>query len=237
MERPSRLVFISDFVLSFMWLCSGVLVRLIVFKIRGFSHTHLAEIIKLSFSVANMFLFAFLAKASRGAYNPLPVLVDAITGDFRNLFLCVGFRIPAQVVGFIVGVKLVIGVIPIPEVGHGPRLNVDIFRGALTEGLLTFVIVMISLGLAATKIRKSFFIKTWISSLSKLTLHIIGSNLTGGCMNPASVMAWTYVRGDHISKEHIFVYWIAPIKATILAVWTFKLLVRRIKTGSKSKSD
>ncbi|KAI5427504.1 probable aquaporin SIP2-1 [Lathyrus oleraceus] len=235
MERRSRLVFVSDFVLSFMWVCSGILVRLIVFKIIGFSHTHLAEIIKLSFSIANMFLFAFLAKISRGAYNPLPVLVDAITGDFRNFFLCVGFRVPAQVVGFIVGVKLVISTIP--EVGRGPRLNVDILRGALTEGLLTFVVVSISLGLTTTKIRKSFFMKTWISSLSKLTLHILGSNLTGGCMNPVSVMAWTYVRGDHITKEHIFVYWVAPIKATILAVWTFKLLVRRIKTGSKSKSD
>jgi len=46
-------------------------------------------------------------------------------------------------------------------------------------------------------------------------------------------MAWTYARGDNITKEHILVYWLAPIKATILAVWTFKLLVR----GAKSKSD
>ena len=88
-------------------------------------------------------------------------------------------------VGFIVGVKLLIETIP--EVGRGPRLNVDIPHGALTEGLLTFAIVTISLWLSATKIRESFFIKTWISSLSKLTLHILGSDLTGGCMNPASV--------------------------------------------------
>ncbi|KAL5059084.1 hypothetical protein RYX36_030688 [Vicia faba] len=193
MERRSKLVFVSDFALSFMWVCSGVLVRLFVFKILGSSNTHVAEFMKLSFSIANMFLFAFLAKVSRGgAYNPLPVLVDAISGDFCNFFFCVGFRIPAQVdytfflvVGFIVGVKLVIGAIP--EVGSGPRLNVDILQGALTEGLLTFVIVSISLGLNTTKIHGNFFMKTWISSLSKITLHILGSNLTGGCMNPASV--------------------------------------------------
>jgi len=89
-----------------------------------------------------------------------------------------------QVVGSIVGVKYLIETIP--EVGQGPRLNVDIHQGALTEGLLTFAIVSISLGLA-TKIRENFFMKTWISSLSKLTLHILGSDLTGGCMNPASV--------------------------------------------------
>lgn len=93
--------------------------------------------------------------------------------------------ISLQVIGSIVGVKLLLDTIP--EVGRGPRLNVDIHRGALTEGLLTFAIVTISHVLAATKISENFFMKTWISSLSKLTLHILGSDLTGGCMNPASV--------------------------------------------------
>ncbi|KAI5427503.1 probable aquaporin SIP2-1 [Lathyrus oleraceus] len=239
MERRSRLLLLSDFVISFMWVCSGVVVRLIVFKILGFSHTHLAEILKLSFYIANMFLFAFLTKVSRGgAYNPLTVLAAAISGDIRDFLFCVGSRIPAQVFGSIVGVKFLI--YTIPEVGQGPRLNVDIHQGALTEGLLTFVIVSISLGLAATKIQGNFFMKTWISSLSKLTLQILGSDLTGGCMNPASVMGWAYARGDHITKEHFLVYWLAPIEGTIFAVWTFKWLFRPVnkdKAGSKRKSD
>ncbi|XP_061356000.1 probable aquaporin SIP2-1 [Gastrolobium bilobum] len=235
----SRLV-VSDFVMSFMWVWSGVLVRIFVFKILGLGHGngHLGEFLKAAFSVANMFFFAFLSKVTRGgAYNPLTVFADAISADFNNFLFCVGARIPAQVVGSIVGVKLIIDTVP--EVGRGPSLNIDIHRGALTEGLLTFAIVTISLGLAI-KVRESFFMKTWISSLSKLTLHILGSDLTGGCMNPASVMGWAYARGDHITKEHILVYWLAPIKATILAVWTFKLLLRPVKedkTGSKSKSD
>ena len=91
-----------------------------------------------------------------------------------------------QVLGSIIGVRLLIDTIP--EVGKGPQLNIDIHRGALTEGLLTFAIVTISLGLSA-KIPGSFYRKTWISSVSKLTLHILGSDLTGGCMNPASVSA------------------------------------------------
>jgi hypothetical protein len=89
------------------------------------------------------------------------------------------------VIGYIVRVKLLTDIIP--EIGHGPRLNVDIYRGALTEGLLTFTIALITLGITATKIRRSFFMKTWISSIMKLILHKLGSNLTGGCMNPASV--------------------------------------------------
>ncbi|TKY62781.1 aquaporin SIP2-1 [Spatholobus suberectus] len=229
---------VSDFVLSFMWVWSGVLVRIIVFKHLGLGHAPIGEVVKTTLSVANMFFFAFLVKFTRGgAYNPLTVLADAISGDFNNFLHCVGARIPTQVLGSIVGVKLLIDTIP--EVGRGPRLNVDIHQGALTEGLLTFAIVTISLGLA-TKIRENFFMKTWISSLSKLTLHILGSDLTGGCMNPASVMGWAYARGDHITKEHILVYWLAPVEATILAVWTFKWLVQPVKedkTASKSKSD
>jgi aquaporin SIP len=89
-----------------------------------------------------------------------------------------------QVIGSITAVRLLIDTFP--EIGRGPRLNVDIHKGALTEGLLAFGVVTISLGLAR-KIPGSFFMKTWISSISKLSLHILGSDLTGGCMNPASV--------------------------------------------------
>ncbi|KAK9951334.1 hypothetical protein M0R45_006785 [Rubus argutus] len=139
-----------------------------------------------------------------------------------------------MVIGSVAGVRLITEIFP--EIGLGPRLNVDIHRGALTEGLLTFAIVTISLGLSR-KIPGSFFMKTWISSVSKLTLHILGSDLTGGCMNPASVMGWAYARGDHITKEHILVYWLAPIEATLLAVWTCRLLVPPLKEDKKAKAE
>ncbi|KAL9331364.1 hypothetical protein ACSQ67_000974 [Phaseolus vulgaris] len=163
---------LADFVLSFMWVCSGVLVRLIVFQHLGFDHSPLGEVIKTTFSVANMFFFSFLVKVTRGAYNPSPFWL------------------------------------------------------------------MLSLGILTTS--STALVLESPHSLSKLTLHILGSDLTGGCMNPASVMGWAYARGDHITKEHFFVYWLAPIEATILAVWTSKLLVQPAKednTASKSKSD
>lgn len=53
-------------------------------------------------------------------------------------------------------------------------------------------------------------------------------------------MGWAYARGDHITKEVLLVYWLAPIKATVMAVWTFNLLVRPVKedkSGTKRKSD
>ncbi|KAE8651164.1 hypothetical protein Csa_001487 [Cucumis sativus] len=358
---------VLDFALSFMWLWSGVLVKIFVFGILGFGNDLVSEVVKASFSILNMFFFAFLVKISNGsAYNPLTILSAAFSGDFSKFLFTVGARIPAQggklegkllnlflylhvnalshsilklrnqlvshtvirsndpnsledilrngfitgvsymysslfeasrwcnavnllgkrrevtlwnlkfwnevmlakwlwwlsleapksyhlpkilnlvgylhnqtskVIGAITAVRLIIHTFP--EAGRGPRLAVGIHHGALTEGLLTFAIVSISLGLSR-KIVGNFFMKTWISSLSKLTLHILGSDLTGGCMNPASVMGWAYARGEHITTEHILVYWIAPIQGTIAAVLTFKLIFRQPKqekVNMKKKSE
>ncbi|KAF9664483.1 hypothetical protein SADUNF_Sadunf16G0023500 [Salix dunnii] len=232
MVSKTRLI-LSDFVVSLMWVWSGSLIKIFVFKVLEMGHDSRGEFLKNSLSIMNMFLFAFLGKVTKGGtYNPLTVLSSAISGDFSQFLFTIGARIPVQVIGSITGVRLLIDTFP--EIGLGPRLTVDIHKGALTEGLLTFAIVTISLGLAR-KIPGSFFMKTWISSVSKLSLHILGSDLTGGCMNPASVMGWAYARGDHITKEHILVYWLAPIEGTLLAVWTFKLLFLPQKQDEKEK--
>ncbi|KAH9614198.1 hypothetical protein KSS87_023640 [Heliosperma pusillum] len=221
---------ISDFVLSFMWVWSGVIVRILVFNILGFQHDVTGEIAKLSVSLINMFFFAVLIHFAKGAaYNPLSLLSAAFSGTFSNFFFTLAARIPSQVLGAIYGVRFLIHTFP--EIGSGPKLNVEIHHGALTEGFLTFMIVFISMSLSKN-IPGSFVTKTWISSLAKLTLHILGSDLTGGCMNPASVMGWAYARGDHITKEHILVYWLAPIKGTLLAVLIFGLFQK-----SKEKAD
>ncbi|KAJ8770356.1 hypothetical protein K2173_014967 [Erythroxylum novogranatense] len=230
---------VSDFIISFMWVWSGVLVKIFTYEVLRMEHDAMGEAVRCSLYIINMFFFAFLGKVTNGgSYNPLTVLYPAISGDSSQFIFTAGARIPAQVIGSITGVRYIIQTFP--EVGRGPSLNVDIYIGALTEGLLTFAIVILSLGLARN-IPGSFIRKTWISSVSKLTLQILGSDLTGGYLNPASVMGWAYARGDHITKEHILVYWLAPIQATLLAVWTFKLLVRPLKEQNKKtingKSD
>ncbi|GAB2267073.1 Probable aquaporin SIP2-1 [Dionaea muscipula] len=195
--------------------------------------------VRYGISILNMFLFAVLGKLTGGgSYNPLTVLASAVSGDAGQFVLTLGARVPAQVLGSIYGVRLLMNTIP--EIGQGPKLNVDIHQGAVTEGLLAFLIVIVSLVLTRN-IPASFFRKTWISSVSKLTLHILASDLTGGVMNPASVMGWAYARGDHISKEHILVYWLAPVQGTLLAVWIFRWLFethKDEKNGAKiSKSE
>ncbi|GAB2227894.1 hypothetical protein Droror1_Dr00009722 [Drosera rotundifolia] len=240
MRKPKTLSLLSDFVLSSVWVCSSPLIKLFIHSTHGLALGHepfFSEIIRYVFSIINMFLFAFLGKITgEGSYNPLTALSGAVSGDAGTVLFTLSARIPAQVLGSIYGVRLLINAIP--EIGRGPKLNVDIHRGALTEGLLAFVIVSVSLSLTRS-MPGSFFRKTWISSASKLTLQILGSDLTGGVMNPASVMGWAYARGDHISKEHLLVYWLAPVLGSLLAVWIFRLLFKSKggKDVTKSKSE
>lgn len=89
---------VSDFVISFMWVWSGVLNKMFVHKILGLGHEPSGEVIKCAFSIVIMFFFAFLAKVTKGgAYNPLTVLAAAVSGDFGRFLFTIGARIPAQV--------------------------------------------------------------------------------------------------------------------------------------------
>ncbi|XP_071701404.1 probable aquaporin SIP2-1 [Rutidosis leptorrhynchoides] len=218
---------VTDTVLSFTWVWASVITRIIVQDVLGLSNNGIvSEIIRCCFSVANMFLFTYLVKLTNGgAYNPISVFTSAVNGNFSTFIFNVG-RIPFQVFGSIMGVRVILEVYP--EIWRGPELVINLHQGALTEGLLTFIQVLITLALDRN-FHGSFFRKTWISSILKLSLHILGSDLTGGCMNPAAVVGWAYVLGVHKEKEHIIVYWLAPIEATLFAVWTFRLLVRRSK--------
>jgi aquaporin SIP len=96
-----------------------------------------------------------------------------------------------QVTGAVLGVKLIRTAFP--QIGKGAALSVGAHHGALAEGLATFMVVMVSVTLK--KKEKGFFMKTWIASIWKMTIHILSSDITGGIMNPASVSAfYTYGR-------------------------------------------
>ncbi|KAG0477501.1 hypothetical protein HPP92_014342 [Vanilla planifolia] len=182
-----------DLLLSFFWVWSGALVRIFVYSFLLLGRTPEGEALKVMISILYMFFFAWLGVVSKGgAYNPLTVLSSAFNGGLHEFLFTAFGRIPLQVIGSVVGVKLVKEVFP--EVGHGARLNVKIHHGALTEGILTFMIVTVSLGLK-NKDPKSFFMNTWISTIAKLALHVLGSDLTGGIMNPASSKLRSRVSG------------------------------------------
>ncbi|KAF6176488.1 hypothetical protein GIB67_007871 [Kingdonia uniflora] len=166
----------SDFIISFMWVWLGAMIKLFVYNFMGLGSQPRGEIIKRCILILSMFVFAWFSKIRKGgSYNPLTSLSSAISGSFSGFIFTVCIRIPAQVLGSITGAKLILQTFP--KVGNGPRLNVNLHHGALTEGLLTFVIISISLGLAKNN-PNSFFMKTWISTISKFVFHILGSDLT-----------------------------------------------------------
>ena len=68
----------------------------------------------------------------------------------------------------------------------GPYLRVAPHVGALIEGVLTFGVVFIAL---ASNIRgpASGIRRTWITSISRVSISILGANYTGPAMNPANV--------------------------------------------------
>lgn len=37
-------------------------------------------------------------------------------------------------------------------------------------------------------------------------------------------MGWAFANKQHISKEHLIVYWLAPVEATMAAVWLSGIL-------------
>ncbi|KAK9170600.1 hypothetical protein Syun_002740 [Stephania yunnanensis] len=215
---------ISDFMVSFIWVCLGALNRLLVHRILGLGFDTGADTAKGLLSVGSMFLCAWLGKITGGgSYNPLALLPGAISGQFSWFVFTIAARVPVQVLGCIAAAKLITETFQ--RIGDGPCLNVEMHLGALTEGLLSFGIVVISM--EATYITSDdFFMKTWISSVCKVALHLLGSDLTGGWMNPASAIGWTYMDGKFISEEHLLVYCLAPIQATLLAVWIFRLFVK-----------
>ncbi|KAJ3699714.1 hypothetical protein LUZ61_003419 [Rhynchospora tenuis] len=236
----ARLV-VADLVLAFLWVWAGSLVKLFVYRTVGPGTPHEAELLKIALSVVYMFFFAWLEKLTGGgSYNPLTVLIYTVAGGNGGYLFAALCRIPAQMLGAVSGVLLLKEVFP--QIGHGPRVNGHIHHGALVEGLATFAVVMVSLTLKHKEVN-SFFMKTWISSISKMTLHILSSDLTGGIMNPASAFGWAFARGDHITLEHVLVYWVAPIQAALFGVWAAKQFTKSKSTKAqkadetKTKSD
>lgn len=92
---------VSDFVVSFMWVWSGPLIKIFVYEVLDLGHETRSEVTRYALYIINMFFFAFLSKITKGGtYNPLTVLSSAISGEFSRFLFTVGARIPAQVIFF-----------------------------------------------------------------------------------------------------------------------------------------
>ncbi|KAH9296281.1 hypothetical protein KI387_039869 [Taxus chinensis] len=175
---------VADFVVSILWVVAGALVRVVTqFDVLQLKRN--GDLVKLALTAAAMFMFTWIGKLTNGAtYNPITVLLNSL-GAKPLPFFTLAVRILAQALGSLVGVMCVNILMP-RGVQGGPLLKVGVKNGMITEGILTFTIVMVAL-MVNTRGPKGFFLKTWIVTLSKLCLSILGADFTGPAMNPATV--------------------------------------------------
>lgn len=101
-------------------------------------------------------------------------------------------------------------------------VNDSIIAGLLVEIVLTFIFVMVILGVTSKKANHGSF-GGLIIGLSLTLVHILGIGLTGTSVNPArSLGPAIFALGDAIAQVWIFI--IAPFIGAALAALTYKWL-------------
>eukprot|EP00249_Psilotum_nudum_P007812 c20838_g2_i4 orf=109-831(+) len=228
-----------DGILSFLWVLCNAILRAFTdavtasLGIHGFTE----QAIKRAGVVGLLFLFYWLGNAMGGAvYNPLTAVAFTVTSRSPKSppLYTLAVRLPAQVVGAI-GAAVAATVIIPDSYKHtlkGPFLQVGPHLGALVEGLLSFAVVFINL-LARYKGPKSGIRRTWITSISRVSISILGTGYTGPAMNPANASGWAFLRNQYNTWEHVYVYWFAPVIATLAAVWTIHFIPEPKKMKQK----
>ncbi|KAH7306519.1 hypothetical protein KP509_22G016400 [Ceratopteris richardii] len=227
------LLVFGDVAMAFLWVFSNAIMRVAIDLGFPYMESSTRQLLKRASAVGLIFLFYGLSKLANGsAYNPLTVIAYFAAGITHYPLYILALRLPAQIIGAMIGTTAAVSCLPIvykPQM-TGPFLRVHRNTGAIAEGMLSFAVVFIVL-LTNFRGPRSGIRKTWITSISRVYLSSLGAQYTGPAMNPANAFGWAFLKNQHKTWEHLYVYWIAPILATLAAA----LLVRAIVTTSKVK--
>lgn len=225
----------ADMAMAFLWIFLNAIARVAVDLGFFFIEGAAKQFLKRGAVVGLLFLFYGLSKLTNGAtYNPLTVIAYSAAGITHYPLSVLSLRIPAQVVGAMVGASAAVSCLPATyqSMMTGPLLRVDPHSGAIIEGVLTFAVVFIAL---TTTLRgpRSGIQKTWIISITRVSLSVVAVEYTGPALNPANAFGWAYLKNRHNTWEHIYVYWIAPILATLAAAWVVRAILAPPKVKEK----
>ena len=138
----------------------------------------------------------------------------------------------AQFIGGIVGAAILKGVWALGGIedktgGLGSNglagVNGNVAAGLIVEVILTFVFVLIILGVTS---KESFgSVAGIVIGLSLVLIHILGIGLTGTSVNPArSLGPAIFAGGDALSSVWIFI--IAPLIGGLLAAVVYRLVLK-----------
>ncbi|KAK3118201.1 hypothetical protein QOZ80_9BG0695620 [Eleusine coracana subsp. coracana] len=230
----------ADAVVTFLWvLCVSTLGASTAavtsyLTLHGF---HYALLVTVSLLTLLLFVFNLLCAALGGAsFNPTAVAAFYAAGITSPSLFSVALRFPAQAAGAVGGALAISELMP-AQYKHmlgGPSLKVDPHTGAIAEGVLTFVITLAVLWIIVKGPRNPI-LKTWMLSISTVSLVLSGAAYTGPSMNPANAFGWAYVNSRHNTWEQFYVYWICPFIGAILAAWIFRAVFMRPGPKPKAK--
>ncbi|XP_004506308.1 aquaporin SIP1-1-like [Cicer arietinum] len=139
--------------------------------------------------------------------------------------LSMAIRFPAQAIGGAIGIKSILQVIPTQykDMMKGPSLKVDLHKGAIVEGVLTFTHNLVIL-FVMLKGPKNPWLKVYLLSVVTLVLVILGSGYTGPSLNPANAFGWAYLNNKHNTWEQFYVYWICPLMGATFAALVYRFV-------------
>lgn len=228
---------VADAAITFLWVVYIAFMRPATSLIVGTLSLQGYEFhVSMGLLAINIFLFSWLGGALGGAlWNPTPVLALYTMGVSSDSLFSLAVRYPAQAAGAVGGVLAAKELVPREHREHlrGPRLQVDLNKGILSELILTFLITFAVL-VAIFKGPKSKFWKNWIIVLATIVVIVMGAGYTGPALNPAHAFAWAYIDNRHSNLEHLLVYWLAPLAGSFIASWTFQLVFPRGRPKEKA---
>lgn len=159
-------------------------------------------------------------RVSGGLFNPAVTLALFLTGTLGK-FQLIHLTI-AQILGGIAAAAMVDGILPGPVNARTTLANgTSVAQGFWLEFFLTSQLILCIFLLAAEKHRGTFLAPVGIG-LALFISELLGTNYTGGSLNPARSFGPDVVLGKF--ESYHWIYWIAPYAAAIVSSGFYMLL-------------
>ncbi|MCL2427126.1 MAG: aquaporin [Oscillospiraceae bacterium] len=151
----------------------------------------------------------------------------------------IGFKdfcgyVVSQVIGAIVGAGLLHLMVILTGVDMTGNLGANLVAGAggfggaiLTEVILTFVFVLVILGVTADKSKGN--VAGIVIGLTLAFVHILGIPITGTSVNPARSIGPAIFAGGEAATD-LWVFIVAPLAGAVLAVIVYRLIKDKAST-------